>query len=119
MLLSRRLALPSSARRWLKLVLARTQPQIAFWRHSVLEDHRAATPFFKMKRSREVAEVAQRFFFSKKRFKVFTSGSSEQVYIGLAPGQRMRRALAGDTATFRERDRRLPLVSMRNSDVVV
>ena len=38
--------------------------------------------------------------------------SSEQIYIGLAPGQRMGRALAGDTATFRERDRCLSVVSM-------
>ena len=32
--------------------------------------------------------------------------------LGLAPGQRMGRALAGDVATFRARDRRLSVVSM-------
>ena len=39
--------------------------------------------------------------------------SSEQIYIGLAPGQQMGRALAGVVGTFREWDERLSVVSMR------
>ena len=44
----------------------------------------------------------------------FQAPSSEQIYIGLAPGQRVGRALAGDVGTFRARDRRLSVVSMES-----
>ena len=61
---------------------------------------------------KNAAQQALKFFCSKKPPSYCQAPPPEQVDIGPASGQRMGRALAGDVATFRGRDRRLSVVSM-------